>query len=252
MCGRFPVEKLIREKVRQGKKMLAVLIDPESFTSKEAIETARRAQELGASLLLVGGSTVVEQSHLDHITRSIVRSVTVPVILFPNNITGITRFADAILFMSLINSSSHYFTYGAQALGARVIHKYKLEALPTAYIVVGEHSSASLVGYANPIPESKPELVAMYALASWYLGMRFLYLEAGSGSSRPLGPTVVETARKYYPGIIFAGGGIRKEVDASKVAAAGADVIVIGNLVEMPDFEPTLKAISESLKKIKS
>jgi phosphoglycerol geranylgeranyltransferase len=244
------VERYIRRTRSARRKMLAVLIDPESFSAKTASEVAKRSEKCGASVILVGGSTICDRSHLDRVTRDIVKNITIPVILFPNNVTGITRYADAILFMSLMNSTNHYFMYGAQALGATTVLRYGLEVLPTAYIIVGGESSASIMGYAKPIPEDKPELVSAYALAAWYLGMRFLYLEAGSGSFKPLSPEVVQRTRERYPGTIFAGGGIRTAEEARGIASAGADVIVVGNLVETEDFEPKLKSIAEALRSV--
>ncbi len=247
-----PVEKYILKNRNGGTKMLAALLDPDSFDARGAARVAKVAEDAGASLILVGGSTVVEQSHLDRVTRDVKRNVTIPVILFPNNVTGITKYADAILFMSMMNSTNHYFMYGAQVLGARIVHRYRLEALPTGYVVIGGQSSASFVGYANPLPSSRPELASVYAMAAWYLGMRFLYLEAGSGSIEPLSPDAVRQARKFYPGVILAGGGIKTERDASALASSGADIVVVGNLMETPNFEEKIKTIAESLKKIKN
>jgi phosphoglycerol geranylgeranyltransferase len=126
--------------------------------------------------------------------------------------------------------------------------KAKLEAIPMGYLVFGDHSTTGFVGQVRGIPLDKPSIAVMYAMAAHYLGMRSLYLEAGSGASETISPEVISTVRKYYPGLLIVGGGVTTPEAASKISKAGADIIVIGNLLEKDGFEPKLAAIVKAIK----
>src|SRR5208283_3437216 len=130
-----------------------------------------------------------------------------------------------------------YFIIGAQAIGAVQVKKYGLEAIPMGYLIFGEESSAGFVGQVRGIPTGKLGIAIMYALAAQYLGMRTLYLEAGSGSAEVVPPQTIAAVRERYEGLLIVGGGITDEKRASQAANAGADVIVIGNLLQTGDFE---------------
>ena len=252
-----PVEKYLIERARKG-AICAALIDPEDFSPNQAADAATKATDAGASLILVGGSTLANQGRLDQVVRAVkghtkshlnhAASRNVPVVLFPGNITGVSRFADAILFSSLLNSTNPYFIIGAQALGAIEVHKSKIESIPMGYLVFGTSSAAAFIGQANALPTSKPNLAVIYALAAQYLGMRTLYLEAGSGSGEPVPPDTIRAVRKAYDGLLIVGGGITSAEAAAKAAKAGADILVVGNLLQSPGFEVTLKQITKTLK----
>jgi phosphoglycerol geranylgeranyltransferase len=187
---------------------------------------------MGAPAILVGGSSAIDQLELAKVLSDIKSHVTVPVILFPGNVTGVSPKADAILFSSLLNSDSPYFITGAQALGALAVKKYGIEPLPTAYIIVGEGTAAWFVGRAKGIPFHKPNIAVMYSLAAQYMGMRFVYLEAGSGASQSVPAEMVAAVRKQYEGMLIVGGGIRTPDAAGEIASAGADMIVVGTMIE--------------------
>ena len=153
-------------------------------------------------------------------------------ILFPGNVTGVAPKADAILFSSLLNSENPYFITQAQALGALAVKKYGIEPLPTGYLIIGEDTTAWFVGRARGVPFNKSGIAVMYSLAAQYLGMRFLYLEAGSGAIQNISPHMVAAVRKHYKGILITGGGIRNPETAKEIAKAGADIIVIGTMIE--------------------
>jgi phosphoglycerol geranylgeranyltransferase len=227
---------------------LAALLDPDNFDENQASHVASVAEKLGFSCILIGGSTLGDQSHLDAVVRSVKHKVTCPVILFPGNITGISRHADAILFSSLLNSSNTYFIIGAQAIGAVQVKRFGLEAIPMGYLVFGDESTTSFIGQVRSIPYSKPAIAVMYALAAQYLGMRALYLEAGSGSNRPMPSEIVRAVRNNFKGLLIVGGGITTPQTATRLSASGADLLVIGNLLETQDFEKRLLPIARALK----
>ena len=169
-----PVERLLIERTRKG-PICAALIDPEDFAPRRATDTATKAIDAGISLILVGGSTLASQGRLDSVVRAIkghkpshrshIRSH-VPVVLFPGNITGVSRYADAILFSSLLNSINPYFIIGAQALGSVEVYKSGIESIPMGYLVFGNSSATSFIGQVNRLPASKPKLAEIYALAA--------------------------------------------------------------------------------------
>jgi len=171
-----------------------------------------------------------------------------PIILFPGNITGVVPKAHAILFTSLMNSENPYYITQAQALGAPLVRKFGLEALPTAYLVIGEGTSAWFFGNVRGIPFDKPKIAAAYAMAAQYLGMRFVYLEAGSGAKQNVTPEMVATVRKVFDGFIIVGGGIKAAKIANSIIRAGADGLVIGTLLEQTNG---LKKFTEMVKSIK-
>ena len=240
------VESFISERAKSG-TLLAALIDPEDFTPSQAAATARKATRAGASLIMVGGSTISNQDRLDKVVVAIKKAVTSHVVLFPGNITGVSHHADAILFSSLLNSTNPYFIVGAQALGAMEVYRSKIESIPMGYLVFGDGSTTSFIGQVNPLPRSKPGLAVIYALAAQYLGMRSLYLEAGSGSSEPVPPETISMVRRFYSGILIVGGGITSPKAASRASAAGATILVVGNLLQEKGWEKELQGLARVL-----
>jgi phosphoglycerol geranylgeranyltransferase len=242
-----PVEKRLTAG-KSGPTTLAALIDPDNFDAKQAAFVANTAENLGFACVLIGGSTLGDQAHLDEVVLAVKHHVTCPVILFPGNVTGISRHADAILFSSLLNSTNTYFIIGAQAIGALQVRRHRLEAIPMGYLVFGDESTTSFIGQVRSVPYAKPAIAVMYALAAEFLGMRALYLEAGSGSNHPMPAEVVRAVRKQFNGLLVVGGGITTPDTASSLAKAGADLLVIGNLLETKDFEAKITPIARALR----
>jgi phosphoglycerol geranylgeranyltransferase len=227
-----PVEKHLLDKIKANGAIHITLLDPERLSGKTAFKTAHEAEISGTTAIMVGGSTVTSSAHLDLIVKAIKKTVKIPVILFPNNITGISKYADAIWFMSLLNSSDPYFIAGAQVLGAPLIKRFGLETIPLGYIIIGEGEAASVIGRACPIPYDKPELAAAHVLAAQYFGMRFTYLEAGSGAKQTVRPDMIRFVKNAAQIPLIVGGGIRTGEQAREIVEAGADVVVTGTLTE--------------------
>jgi phosphoglycerol geranylgeranyltransferase len=243
-----PVEKSLLERIASEGSIHLTLIDPEKVTPPQASRIAMKARTSGTAALMVGGSTFVSSAHLDAVVKTVRRTVDVPIILFPNNVTGISRYADAIWFMSLLNSVDPYFLVGAQVLGAPLVKKYGLEPIPLGYVIVGEGGTAGVVGRAVPIPYNKPELAASHALAGQYLGMRFIYLEGGSGARIPVPQEMIRVVRRYIDVPLIVGGGIRTRGQALVAASAGADIIVTGNVVEDGGVKRKVSEIIEGIR----
>ncbi len=246
MLGR--VEKYLLEKIKAEKSIHMTLVDPEKMTLSQAAQVAESSKVNGTSAVMIGGSTFVSQAHLDDVIKAINRIIDIPIILFPNNITGISRHADAMWFMSLLNSVDPYFLIGAQILGAPLVKKYGLEPISMGYIIVGEGGTAGIVGKAIPVPYNKPELTVAHALAGQYLGMHFIYLEGGSGATNPVPPEMIQMVKKAIDIPLIVGGGIRTKEQALAAASAGADIIVTGNIVESTGGKRKISEIIDGVK----
>ena len=246
MLGR--IEKYLLEKIKAEGSIHLTLVDPEKITPPQASRVAENSKISGTSAMMIGGSTFVSQAHLDAVVKAIRRTVKIPTILFPNNITGISRHADAIWFMSLLNSVDPYFLIGAQILGAPLVKKYGLEPISMGYIIVGEGGTAGIIGKAIPVPYNKPELAAAHALAGQYLGMHFIYLEGGSGAKNPVPPEMIRTIKHFIDVPLIVGGGIRTKGQALAAASAGADIIVTGNITESIHAKEKVSEIINGMK----
>jgi phosphoglycerol geranylgeranyltransferase len=245
MVGR--VERYLLQRIKAEGSIHITLIDPEKVMSAQAAQIAENSKASGTSAIMIGGSTFVSQTHLDEVVQA-VKGAKIPTILFPNNVTGISRCADAIWFMSLLNSVDPYFLIGAQILGAPLVKKYGLEPISMGYVIVGEGGTAGIVGKAIPVPYDKPELAAAHALAGQYLGMHFLYLEGGSGAKNPVPPDMIRAVKQYVEIPLIVGGGIRSREQALAAASAGADIIVTGNVVETGDSKSKVSEIIAGIK----
>jgi phosphoglycerol geranylgeranyltransferase len=249
MLGR--VEKYLMEKIKADGSIHMTLLDPEKLSPQQAAQIAQSSKESGTAAIMIGGSTFVSQIHLDQVLESIHEAVDLPTILFPNNITGISRHADAMWFMSLLNSVDPYFIVGAQILASPLVKKFGLEPISMGYIIVGEGGTAGIVGKAIPIPYNKPELAAAHALAAQYFGMRFIYLEGGSGAKNPVPPEMIHAVKKVTDATLIVGGGIKTKEAALTAVSAGADIIVTGNLVESEGSEQKVADIISGIKAVK-
>jgi len=241
-------ENFILNSIKENGTLCFPLIDSHNQVNISSIVS--KLEDLGATGILIGGSSVSDQIELSSIVAKIKSLVKIPVILFPGNITGIVPGADAILFSSLLNSENPYYITGAQAQGALIIKKYNLEAIPTAYLIIGQGSTAWFIGQTRSIPFDKSGIAIMYALAAQYMGMRFLYLEAVSGSSAYVYPEMISAVIAHFDGILIVGGGITDAETATTIANAGADILVVGTLIEKKnDWEEQFSKIISSIRK---
>lgn len=245
------VESFLKSELEKKKALLFVLIDSEESKLESSQKLAKNVEKIGASAILIGGSSATDQIEMAKVVKGIKKGIKIPIILFPGNITGVVPDADAILFSSLMNSENPYFITQAQALGAPSVLKFGLEPLPTAYLVIGDGTSAWFVGSARGIPFEKPKIAAAYALAAQFLGMRFVYLEAGSGAKSSVTPEMVKTVRKAFNGFLIVGGGIRDTKTASDLVKAGADALVIGTFLEKGGSIKKLAEITKAIQRSK-
>lgn len=244
------VEEYLQKRIREEGCIHMTLLDPEKKSGYDCAAIAKQAEAGGTAAIMVGGSTVASGVEMDDAVKRIKAVVKLPVIIFPNNVASITGTADAIWFMSLLNSSNTYYLIDSQAIGAPMVKKLGLEALPMGYIIIGYGGAAGYVGQARVVPYERPELAVAYASAAELLGMRYIYLEAGSGAPQPVTPQMIAAVRKYCGGTLIVGGGIRDPKAALAAKKAGAQIIVTGTLVE--DGDKVTERISEITKALKA
>ncbi|CCC82335.1 geranylgeranylglyceryl/heptaprenylglyceryl phosphate synthase [Thermoproteus tenax] len=208
------------------------LIDPDK--SVDYIKIAKIALEAGTDGILVGGSLGIPSGELDDVVKELKLISHVPIVLFPGTICQITQRADAILFLSVLNSQDPYFIVGAQLQGAVILAKHypNLEVISTAYILVGDGGAAGYLSMARPLPLKRPEIAVAYALAARYMGFNAVYLEAGSGAPEPVPIPMVRAVRKYLDRVLIVGGGIRSGAIAEQIARERPNVIVTGTIAE--------------------
>ncbi|MDH3676766.1 MAG: geranylgeranylglyceryl/heptaprenylglyceryl phosphate synthase [Nitrosopumilus sp.] len=245
------VESFLKSELKKKNALLFILIDSEVSNLESSKKLAQDVEKIGASAILVGGSSATDQIEMAQVVKGIKQGIKIPIILFPGNVTGVVPEADAILFSSLMNSENPYFITQAQALGAPSVLKFGLEPLPTAYLVIGDGTSAWFVGAARGIPFEKPKIAAAYALAAQFLGMRFVYLEAGSGAKSTVTPEMIKKVRRVFNGFLIVGGGIKEVKTAKELVKAGADALVIGTFLEKGGSIKKLTEIAKTIQRTK-
>ena len=248
------VEKYINEELAAKKGLLFALIDPLDYKSPEdAIKTAKNADEGGADIILIGGSTGVQGEPLDSVAKAIKQNVSNPVVLFPGNIGTLTKYADAVYFMSMLNSRNTYWISEAQMLAAPMVKHYGVEPLPVAYVVVEPGGTVGWVGDAKKIPRNKPKIAAAFGMAAECMGFRFFITDAGSNPENGHIPLdMVKAVRSSISIPYIAAGGIRTPGQAKDVIKAGADIIQVGTAFEKENsvskIKDMVKAVREGAK----
>ncbi len=223
-------EKYLYEKIEEDGFIHITLIDPEKMNKIE--EVVKAAEAAGSSSFMVGGSTSHRTSDYEEAIAKIKSNSKLPVIIFPSNVASIARGADAIWFMSLLNSSNPYYIVGAQVLGIKTIRELGLETIPMAYLILGTGGAAGYIGNAKPLSFEMPELTVGYAMAAEALGFRFIYLEAGSGVKTHVPEKLISMVKRSISVPLIVGGGIRDGSAAEEVVSSGADIIVTGDILE--------------------
>jgi len=224
------------------------LIDPASQSPEKSGEIARIAEDVGTDAIMVGGSTGVTQENLDKTILSIKEKVAIPVIYFPSGAHAISPYADAIYFMSILNSRNIRNVIREQVIGAPIVKKLGLEPISMGYIIIEPGMKVGEVGDAELIQRNDSKSAVAYGLAAEYLGMDLVYLEAGSGAPEPVPTEMITAMRAQLSVPLVVGGGIRHHTTASAVRKAGANIVVTGTVVENGDFRKSLESIVKAVK----
>ena len=241
------VYESILERRKKG-PLHMTLLDPDKQAPAEAAALSSEAAAAGTDAIMIGGSTGVTQNKVDATVLAVKEAAKVPVILFPASAANLSPHADALYFMSLLNSRDPRLIIGEQRLAAPVVRAWGLETIPMAYLVVEPGMRAGEVGDAELISRKNPTVAVQYALAAQLLGMKLVYLEAGSGAPEPVPDRLIRAVREAIEIPVVVGGGIRTPEAAKAATHAGADIVVTGTIVEVAREGDALRRIIETVK----
>ncbi len=217
----------------QGEKKFVVLIDPDKVKLGQMDQILELAAMAKVDYFFIGGSLIVNNM-LDHCLQRIREVCNIPMILFPGNSFQLSYKADGILFLSLISGRNADLLIGNHVLAAPYLKMSPLEIMPTGYMLIdgGVETTVSYISNTRPVPSSKDDVALCTAIAGEMLGLKFIYMDAGSGAKNPISTSMIETVSSGLKVPLIIGGGIRTPEQAVEKAKAGADVIVVGNAIE--------------------
>ncbi|MBR6091264.1 MAG: geranylgeranylglyceryl/heptaprenylglyceryl phosphate synthase [Bacteroidales bacterium] len=230
----------------RSRKKLAVLIDPDKPTDAQIISIVEKAKAADVDFFFVGGSLLVTDS-LDHCIKLIKANCDIPVLIFPGNSLQISKYCDGFLLLSLISGRNAEMLIGRHVIAAPYLKLYGNEIIPTGYMLIdsGKATSVSYMSDTTPIPHDKDDIALCTAIAGEMLGLKLIYLEAGSGALIPVSTSMISKVSQMIKIPLIVGGGIKTPEMAAEAVKAGADVIVIGTAFEKePDM---LKQFAEAI-----
>lgn len=223
----------ILEARHHGKRMLAVLIDPDKVNELHLDRICHNCNEAGVDFFFVGGS-LLTSGDLAHTIQGIKNRSTIPVVIFPGNHQQVDEHADAILLLSLISGRNPDLLIGQHILAAQRLKAAEIEIMPTGYLLIdgGNMTTVQYVSGTAPIPVDRPEIAATTALAGEQLGMKLIFTEAGSGAKQAVPAEMIRAIKREINIPLIVGGGIRTAEKAEELYKAGADIVVVGNQFE--------------------
>lgn len=221
------------ERKQKGQKSFAVLIDPDKVNKESVEQLVKLSVDAAVDYFLVGGSLVIS-NRLDEVVQQIKAICKIPVILFPGSPSQVSTYADALLYLSLISGRNPELLIGQHVISAPFVKQSGLEIISTGYMVVdgGAPTTVSYISNAAPLPADKNEIAMCTAMAGEMLGMKVIYMDAGSGAKRAISESMIQSVAQQIEAPLIVGGGIIDPEKAYLNCKAGADVIVIGNAIE--------------------
>lgn len=217
--------------LKNGKK-IAVLIDPDKHNSRSLSELIKIADKASVDFFMVGGSLLL--SPIDASIEEIKKQTSTPLVLFPGNLLQLSDKVDAMMLLSLISGRNPELLIGNHVIAAPIIKNANIESISTGYILVatGATTSVEYISNTKPIPQNKSDIAAATAIAGELIGMKSIYLDAGSGASFPISEEMIRSVKENIKIPLIVGGGIRTNEHVKTACQAGADIIVVGNSVE--------------------
>lgn len=239
------LEKLRKEKLHFS------LIDPDKQSPKQAGEMARKCQKYGTDAIMVGGSTISNRNIVYETINEIKKACSLPTILFPNSANAVAENADYIFFMDLLNSLEYKYRKGEQIKGALLVKKWGIKPIPTGYIIISTSNKLTTVEKKVKLDVIKAEDIekaVQYSIYAECIGLKCIYLEAGSNADKPVPDEMIKEIRKEIEIPIIVGGGINEALEAKRKIIAGANAIVNGTLIEknIDRLEEIIKAIKST------
>ena len=216
-----------------SKKKFVVLIDPDKPTDKEIIDIVEKSKKVGVDFFFVGGSLLTTDS-LDDCIKLIKSHCDIPVLIFPGNSLQISKWCDGFLLLSLISGRNSEMLIGRHVIAAPYLKLYGNEIIPTGYMLIdgGKQTSVSYMSNTTPIPHDKDDIAMCTALAGEMLGLKIIYLDAGSGALNPVSAEMISKVKQTIEVPLIVGGGINTPEKAAAASKAGADIVVVGNALE--------------------
>ncbi|MCK5169646.1 MAG: geranylgeranylglyceryl/heptaprenylglyceryl phosphate synthase [Bacteroidales bacterium] len=226
------ISQLISQSISNNKKLFALLIDPDQHTTESLTNLSKNADESGVDLIFVGGSLL--NNDIDKSFELIKKNTNIPALLFPGSLLQITNKADGILLLSLISGRNPDLLIGNHVIASARIKRSNLEVLPTGYILIegGKSTSIEYMSNTKPIPAEKIDIAVATAMAGEMLGLKYIYLEAGSGAKTSINIKIIKGVKENISRPLIVGGGIKTPNDVKNAVNAGADIIVVGNVIE--------------------
>lgn len=216
-----------------SKKKFVVLIDPDKPTDEQIVEIVEKSVKVGVDFFFVGGSLLTTDS-LDNCIKLIKKHCDIPVLIFPGNSLQISKWCDGFLLLSLISGRNAEMLIGRHVISAPYLKLYGNEIIPTGYMLIdgGKPTSVSYMSNTTPIPHDKDDIAMCTALAGEMLGLKIIYMDAGSGAIEPISAEMIAKVKKTIEIPLIVGGGINTPEKAANAARAGADIVVVGNALE--------------------
>ena len=216
-----------------SKKKFVVLIDPDKPSDEQIIDIVKKSVQAGVDFFFVGGSLLTTDS-LDNCIKLIKQHCDIPVLIFPGNSLQISKWCDGFLLLSLISGRNAEMLIGRHVIAAPYLKLYGNEIIPTGYMIIdgGKQTSVSYMSNTTPIPHDKDDIAMCTALAGEMLGLKLIYMDAGSGAINPISAEMISKVKHTIEVPLIVGGGINTPEKAAIAAKAGADIIVVGNALE--------------------
>ncbi len=225
--------KNILSSIEKGERLLAVLIDPDKIELKQIPDFMVRVSSSIVTHVFIGGSEVKKEA-CDRVVSIVKQHTQLPIVLFPGDVTQITDKADGLLFLSLISGRNPEYLIGKHVESISKLKTTNLEVIPTGYILIenGKETSVQRVTGTKPLQRNKPQAIVHTAYAGQLLGMKLIYLEAGSGASEPVAAEIISVVKKTIDIPLIVGGGIKSKSQLESTFNSGADLVVIGTAFE--------------------
>ena len=226
------ISQYINQSISKNRKLFALLIDPDQHSKKSLENLCKKATESKVDLIFVGGSLL--NNSIDQSFDLIKKNTNIPALIFPGNLLQISGKADGILLLSLISGRNPDLLIGNHVIASAHIKRSKLEVLPTGYILIegGKSTSVEYMSNTKPIPAEKTDIAIATAMAGEMLGLKYIYLEAGSGAKNSINLNVIKGVKENITIPLIVGGGIKTPLDVKNAVSAGADIVVVGTIVE--------------------
>lgn len=219
--------------ISNREKLLAVLIDPDKIELENLPSFMCKLNQSNATHVFVGGSTD-ENQKTNGLIYNLKKLTSLPILIFPGDVSQLSSHADGLLFLSLVSGRNPDYLIGKQIEAVPILRTMQLEIIPTGYLLIenGKETAVERVTQTQPLKRNNIQEVVDTAKASELLGMKCIYLEAGSGAIAPISPEIIQAVKKELQIPLIVGGGIRTKKQLDDAYVSGADLVVIGTVFE--------------------